>query len=73
MSTTTVVFSVWAFLAGKEPFYLENHQLEFLHKDHPVFYLNDLIEIWVTITLYNFKWYEINNIYQINKIKSVSD
>ena len=73
MSATTVVFSVWAFLAQKEPFYLENHQLEFLHKDHPVFYLNDLIEIWVTITLYNFKWYEINNIYQINKIKSVPD
>ena len=73
MSTAPVVFSFLAFLAQKEPFYLENHQLEFLHKDHPVFYLNDLIEIWVTITLYNFKWYEIINIYQLNKIKSVSD
>ena len=73
MPTTTVVFSVWAFLAQKEPFYLENHQLEFLHKDHPAFYLNDLIQIWVTITFYSSKWYEIINIYQLNKIKSVPD
>ena len=73
MSTSTVVFSVWAFLAQKDPFYLENRQLDFLQKDHPAFYLNDLIEIWVTTTFYDFKWYEIINIHQLNKIKSVPD